>query len=143
MNHSKRGLNEPFYKWLDDVRRAIRKEKELQEKLQYYNVKLIGYKGVVYDRIGSSSTSPSEKDIVYWIEKINEVERKILSNKGNIIEYQRFINTLSINETVLISEVMRSVLSRTEMCLTINISVNTYNHIINGIIRKWGIKSGG
>ena len=72
MSHSNRGLNEPFYKWIDDVRRAMRKEKELHEKLELYNMKLIGYKGVSYDRIGSSgSRSSRDSELLYWLEKLS------------------------------------------------------------------------
>lgn len=84
MNHSKPGINDPFYKWIDEVRRAIRKEKELKEKLAYYNVKMIGYKGVVYDRIGSAGTSGVENDLYYWMDKIHSTEIELSRHKKNI-----------------------------------------------------------
>jgi len=59
------------------TKRAIRKEKELLEKLEYYNVKIVGYKGVSYDRIGSSGSGKGDKELLYWLEKIDQVEEQL------------------------------------------------------------------
>ena len=99
MNRSKPGLNEPFYKWLDDVRRAIRKEKELLEKLEFYNMKFVGYKGVNYERIGTSSSSGSgDKELLYWLEKIDFIEMEIKFHKLIIYEYYAFHSILNERE---------------------------------------------
>lgn len=96
MSHSNRGLNEPFYKWIDDVRRAMRKEKELQEKLEFYNMKLIGYKGVSYDRIGSSgSRSSGDSELMFWLDKINEVEYKMSFNQRILNQEIEFSSNLN------------------------------------------------
>jgi len=95
MSHSNRGLNEPFYKWIDDVRRAMRKEKELQEKLEFYNMKLIGYKGVSYDRIGSSgSRSSGDTELLYWLDKIVYIENIIKKNQKLLKCAKDFYNSL-------------------------------------------------
>ena len=100
MSHSNRGLNEPFYKWIDDVRRAMRKEKELQEKLEFYNMKLIGYKGVSYDRIGSSgSRSSGDSELLYWLDKIEQLDSIILHN-SNVIKKSLEFQRLLINDEV-------------------------------------------
>ena len=100
MSHSNRGLNEPFYKWVDDVRRAMRKEKELQEKLEFYNMKLIGYKGVSYDRIGSSGTrSTGDGELLYWLDKIDQLNLIILHN-SDVIKKSLEFQKLLINEEV-------------------------------------------
>lgn len=100
MSHSNRGLNEPFYKWIDDVRRAMRKEKELQEKLEFYNMKLIGYKGVSYDRIGSSGTrSTGDGELLYWLDKIDQLNLIILHN-SDVIKKSLEFQKLLINEEV-------------------------------------------
>ncbi len=106
MNHSKTGINEPFYKWLDDVRRAMRKEKELQEKLKLYERKMISCKGVSYDRIGSTSTSPNEKDLLYWIEKINETEKMLKLNLYFTTRYYVFYNLLSETQRIILSSML-------------------------------------
>lgn len=105
MSHSNRGLNEPFYKWIDDVRRAMRKEKELQEKLEFYNMKLIGYKGVSYDRIGSSgSRSSGDSELLYWIDKIDLVEKQIERYSNIILKYNDFKKSFSIKEASILDE---------------------------------------
>jgi hypothetical protein len=106
MSHLKPGLNEPFYKWLDEVRKAIRKEKELKEKLAYYNVKLIGYKGVVYDRIGSAGTAGGEKDLYYWMDKIRRIEIKLNLVSTIIAEYHALVVALDEMHRLFLNEVI-------------------------------------
>ena len=43
MKNSRTSLNKPFYDWIKEVREANKKIEELEDKLYYYNVKLIGY----------------------------------------------------------------------------------------------------
>ena len=107
MSHSNRGLNEPFYKWIDDVRRAMRKEKELLEKLEFYNMKLIGYKGVSYDRIGSSgSRSSGDSELLFWLDKIDKTEKQIALNNHVINEFKSFVQELNITESIIINELL-------------------------------------
>ena len=102
MSHSNRGLNEPFYKWIDDVRRAMRKEKELQEKLEFYNMKLIGYKGVSYDRIGSSgSRSSGDSELLYWLDKIDKTQVAITSFEKVINGHKQLLCELNTIEIVV------------------------------------------
>jgi hypothetical protein len=98
MSHSRTGLNAPFYEWIDDVRRAFRKEKELLGKLEYYNVKFIGYKGINYGQIITNPMPSSDKDMLYWLDKIDETERKLLMVRKLLMQYERFIETLSDRE---------------------------------------------
>jgi hypothetical protein len=89
MSPSKTGLNAEFYKWIDDVRRAIRKEKELREKLRYYERKSIGCNATSYDRIGPQSTA-SRQDIYVWLEKIEETKERIDGCNIFINQYHLF-----------------------------------------------------
>lgn len=129
MNHSKPGLNEPFYKWLDEVRKAIRKEKELKEKLAYYNVKLIGYKGVVYDRIGSVGTSGSEKDLYYWMDKIRGIDEKLVQVNRIITKFRDLIGALDDSHRNVILEVMNF---QKPSCKR-----STHYGLLRDIIRMW------
>ncbi|MBU1142529.1 MAG: hypothetical protein KKH92_02670 [Firmicutes bacterium] len=133
MNHSNRGLNEPFYKWIDDVRRAMRKEKELQEKLEFYNMKLIGYKGVSYDRIGSSgSRSSGDSELLFWLDKISTLEQKITANQIIISEKTRFLNDLNNDEKLVFIKNMLN--TEGSDLLPMSIKIKT---IRLSIIRKW------
>ena len=127
MSHSNRGLNEPFYKWIDDVRRAMRKEKELQEKLEFYNMKLIGYKGVSYDRIGSSgSRSSGDSELLYWLDRINLTESRIEKNYKIINDFGVFIDTLRLNE----KDVINTIIANNKVSLS-------DSRIVNILARKW------
>ncbi len=133
MSHSNRGLNEPFYKWTDDVRRAMRKEKELQVKLDFYNMKLIGYKGVSYDRIGSSgSRSSGDSEILFWLDKISTLEQKITANQIIISEKTRFLNDLNNDEKLVFIKNMLN--TEGSDLLPMSIRIKT---IRLSIIRKW------
>jgi len=137
MNHLKPGLNEPFYKWLDDVRRAIRKEKELKEKLAYYNVKLIGYKGVIYDRIGSAGTAGSEKNMYYWMDKIDETRKLLSFTLEQIKGLDEFSKILSNNER----QVLENELSHNRFGFTSGkMNRTSVNSIKMNIARKWAAK---
>jgi len=135
MSHSNRGLNEPFYKWIDDVRRAIRKEKELQEKLEFYNMKLIGYKGVSYDRIGSSgSRSSGDSELLYWLDKIEKTEKSTSVFQKILDEFKLLVSTLNDTETIVINNL---VLKKTQDSI---IQIMTKSHryqIINKIVVNW------
>ncbi len=139
MNHSKRGLNEPFYKWLDDVRRAIRKEKELQEKLQYYNVKLIGYKGVVYDRIGSSSTAVSDKDILFWIDRMDETLKSLELYQLTVNTAKTFSNRLSSQHQIVFWHLIGNC-KAVNIALEMEVSSQRVYQVINDIISIWRTK---
>lgn len=134
MSHSNRGLNEPFYKWIDDVRRAIRKEKELQEKLEFYNMKLIGYKGVSYDRIGSSgSRSSGDSELLYWLDKIELVEFSIIEQRAVICKYNEFKLLLtSVENSLLENKIMQ--LSENFDC---SVSRSMKHKYFNSIAKKW------
>jgi len=136
MSHSNRGLNEPFYKWIDDVRRAIRKEKELQEKLEFYNMKLIGYKGVSYDRIGSSgSRSSGDSELMYWIDKIELVENSLVEQKAVIRKYNEFNLILTSLERRLLEEKIMQVSENFGNSLSRSLK----HQYFNIIVRKWKI----
>ncbi len=131
MSHSNRGLNEPFYKWIDDVRRAMRKEKELQEKLEFYNMKLIGYKGVSYDRIGSSgSRSSGDGELLYWLDKMDIIEKQVLNNNKIISSYYSFLSKITCDEILLLKQLI------IENKVNIFSKSEKYNKI-NIMIRKW------
>jgi len=85
----------------------MRKEKELQEKLGFYNMKLIGYKGVSYDRIGSSgSRSSGDSELLFWMDKIDKTEKRITLNNHVINEFKSFAQKLNITESDIINELV-------------------------------------
>jgi len=137
MSHSNRGLNEPFYKWIDDVRRALRKEKELQEKLEFYNMKLIGYKGVSYDRIGSSGTrSSGDSELLFWLDKIVYIEKNIENNQKLLKRAKDFYHSLDhINRMTFLFLLHETRLI--DFMHLINMSRSRVYKIIDAISIKW------
>lgn len=139
MSHSNRGLNEPFYKWIDDVRRAMRKEKELQEKLEFYNMKLIGYKGVSYDRIGSSgSRSSGDSELLYWLDKIDKVEESIMLNKRIVNDYKLLVDKLDSIENDILNEILDNRINKN---VTKPMTKSHRYQIINKIVVNWMIQN--
>ena len=135
MSHLNRGLNEPFYKWIDDVRRAMRKEKELQEKLEFCNMKLIGYKGVSYDRIGSSgSRSSGDSELLYWLDKIDEAEKTIAVYRKILDEYKFLVSTLNDTETIVINDLVK--VNTQNPIMQLMTKSHRYQ-IINKIVVNW------
>lgn len=136
MNHSKYGLNEPFYKWIDEVRRALRKEKELLEKLEYYNVKFMGYKGVNYGGLPGGGRIKGDEDMLYWLDKIDCVERELSSLQPIIEKYNVFLNTLDPNHKTVLLSVIEGSLASKNCSEKLNVSKQKYYDMINQIVRK-------
>ncbi|OHE33790.1 MAG: hypothetical protein A2221_00650 [Tenericutes bacterium RIFOXYA2_FULL_36_32] len=105
----------------------MRKEKELQEKLEFYNMKLIRYKGVSYDRIGSSgSRSSGDSELLYWLDKIDLVEKQIKRYSNIILKYNDFKKSVGIKEALTLDEWISGVVH------------NKSNRIdVNKIVRSW------
>lgn len=137
MNQSKTGLNESFYKWIDQVRRSKRKQYELQEKLDFYNMKLIGYKGVSYEYTGSAVIDArGDETLLYWLDKINEVEVSIDNNEKILKEFKRFKSTLKQE----LREVLLAIIERKNIQVVLDelsIKRSSYNQKKEEVIRLW------
>ena len=142
MNHSKYGLNAPFYKWLDDVRRAIRREQELLQKHEYYNVKFMGYQGISYDRIGSNTKNDSKGDqnLLYWLDKLDEVERQISINHDAVDSYYRLTGYLDGFEVEIIRLLCEGKTTKSMIVFHLDISIEKYDKLLNRAIRKWELE---
>ena len=137
MNQSKTGLNDSFYKWIDQVRRSKRKLSELQDKLEYYKVKLIGYRGISYDQIGSGTSNKNgDENLLYWIDKINQVEDEIEINNEVLRKYENFKNSLKDELKIILgSHIERSnVLVILE---ELGLKRSSYNQKKEEVIRLW------
>ena len=107
MNQSRTGLNDSFYKWIDQVRRSKRKLPELQEKLRFYNMKFIGYNGVSYEFSGSKSgNSKGDENLLYWMDKIDAVNKEIQILDEIIRKYDDFFETLNVIEQKVLTQLV-------------------------------------
>jgi hypothetical protein len=137
MSHSRTTLNAPFYEWIDEVRRAFRKEKELLDKLEYYNVKFIGYKGINYGQIITNPMPRNDKDMLYWLDKIDETERKLLSIRKLLMQYEKFIETLSDKEKFILRNKCESLKENENQKEKKQLSKSLQYKSVNQIIRQW------
>jgi len=137
MSHLRTTLNAPFYEWIDEVRRAFRKEKELLGKLEYYNVKFIGYKGISYGQIITSPMPRNDKDMLYWLDKTDEVERKLLSVRKLLMQYEQFIETLSDKEKFILRNKCENLKEHENQKEKKQLSKTLQYKSINQIIRQW------
>lgn len=95
MKQLKSSLNANFYKWIKRVRNADDKINELEDKLDYYNSKLIGYKSPSFDEHIKGSNTYSDKWLLHWIFKISDTEDEIKSLKQLKLDYKRFRRDLT------------------------------------------------
>jgi hypothetical protein len=115
----------------------MRKEKELQEKLEFYNMKLIGYKGVSYDFIGSSgSRSSGDSELLFWLDKIVIIENQIRQANQKLSEYKLVIKKLNdIQKTVLESIINNQWIEKIK--IEIKQSRSRVYQIIDEIVISW------
>jgi len=133
----KTGLNAPFYKWIDDVKKAIRHKRELEEKLEYYQSRLTGYQAVVYDSIGSSSSRNNVEDnLLFIIGKIDSIEFKMEEVAFAINRYLLFKEKLMEKEQLLLELLVETNMSITDISFRMIISKSRVYDILNSIIRK-------
>lgn len=129
----KTGSKTSFYKWIDDIKKAYRHRTELEEKLQFYETRLIGYNAVTYDSIGSSSTKNNVEDnLLYVIGKIDKVKSKIDKAQKLIDQYNSFKSKLKQQEALVLEYLVETTLSKNEISLMMHISRSrVYNISIN------------
>jgi len=131
----KNGSKEAFYKWIDDVKKAFRHKTELEEKLRYYERRLVGYNAVTYDSIGSDSRKNNvEENLLYTIGKIEKVKSKIRKANSIVLEYQEFKENLKEQERQLLNNFVELNLSIGEVATSMKISRSRVYNILLAII---------
>ncbi|MBI9008708.1 MAG: hypothetical protein JEZ05_01640 [Tenericutes bacterium] len=138
----KTGLNAPFYKWIDDVKKAYRHKRELEEKLEYYQSRLTGYQAVVYDSIGSSSSRNNVEDnLLYIIGKIDETQCKMQESTNVINNYKSFKGQLCGNEVEVLELLIETDLLKSTIGLRLEISKSRLFQVINELSRKFNLSN--
>lgn len=132
------GSKTSFYKWIDDIKKAYRHKTELDEKLQFYETRLIGYNAVTYDSIGSSSTKNNVEDnLLYVIGKIDKVKARLDKAQKLIDEYKSFKSKLKPQEALVLEYLVETSLSKTEIANKINISKSRIYQIAKNLYLKY------
>lgn len=132
------GSKTSFYKWIDDIKKAYRHRNELEEKLQFYESRLIGYNAVTYDSIGSSSTKNNvEENLLYVIGKIDKVNAKLDKAQKLIDEYNRFKSKLKLQESLVLEYLVETSLSKSEIAYTLHLSRSRIYVITMNIVKTF------
>lgn len=117
------GSKTSFYKWIDDIKKAYRHRTELEEKLQFYETRLIGYNAVTYDSIGSSSTKNNvEENLLYVIGKIDKIKARLDKAQKLIDEYISFKNKLKPQESLVLEYLVETSLNKRDIAARIKVS---------------------
>ncbi len=131
------GSKTSFYKWIDDIKKAYRHKNELEEKLQFYETKLIGYNAVTYDSIGSSTTKNNvEENLLYVIGKIDNVKAKLDKAQKLIDEYISFKRKLKSLEALVLEYLVETSFSKSVIANRIKASRSRVFQIIDNIDNK-------
>jgi hypothetical protein len=141
MSHSRTTLNAPFYEWIDEVRRAFRKEKELLGKLEYCNVKFIGYKGINYGQIITNLMPRNDKDMLYWLDKIDETEWKLVNVRKIILEHNELKKVVCNKDSIIIDFLIEDNTSLESLLLLLNMSKKQYYKRISKLSKIIAITS--
>jgi hypothetical protein len=133
MNHSKPGLNAPFYQWIRQVRRAFEKQEELEKKLKFYEMKSIGCSAVSYDIVRVGSSMQNDEKALSWSCKIEEVKRDLAVAKKTIDEYNAFLAMLNPQEKIVLQAMIRNRYRVELIAKEMKVSRNRVYEMINGI----------
>lgn len=132
----KNGSKTDFYKWIDDIKKAYRHKEELEEKLKFYESRLVGYNAVTYDHVGSGSKKNNvESNLLYVIDKIEKVNKDIQRCKSMIEKYTKFKDSLNIQQSYIISSLVESNLTKIEMANHLSISRSRVYGVIDNLVK--------
>lgn len=130
----KNGSKTDFYKWIDDVKKAYRHKEELEEKLKFYESRLVGYNAVTYDHVGSGTKKNNvESNLLYVIDKIDKVNNNIQRCKIIIERYNNFKNSLNSKQSHVLTSLVETNMSRTEIAKLMKLSRSRFYQLINQI----------
>lgn len=87
--------------WVNRIKRYEAELPMLYQKLEYLEVKSIGYNSPSFEPRLSSNGSGSFKGIDYWLEKIDVCERKIKHYEDEIRKYHDFVGSLDDLERII------------------------------------------
>jgi DNA-directed RNA polymerase specialized sigma subunit len=126
-----------FYKWIDDIKKAYRHKAELEEKLAYYESRLVGYNAVTYDSISSGSNRNHVEDkLLFVIDKIEKVKSKLRNKENQIDNYLSFKSNLTEQEGKVLEYLVEMSLSKIEIAKSTGVSKTRLYDIIFSIKSK-------
>lgn len=104
----------------------------LYEKLEFYEVKMIGYNSPSFEpRYGCSSPSHLS-NLDYWLEKVWIVEKQIRKIEKEINEFNKFVLELDLIEQQIVNDLINSI-PLTTTIKNLNIVRTTYYYYLRKI----------
>lgn len=82
---------------------------QLYEKLEYYEVKMIGYNSPSFEPRYSSSSPSHLRNLDYWLEKVWVVENQINKIEKEIKEFNKFVLGLDPIEQLIVKDLIEYV----------------------------------
>src|SRR5690554_1469661 len=101
----------------------------LYEKLEYYEVKMIGYNSPSFEPRYSSSSPSHLSNLDYWLEKVWVVENQISKMEKEIKEFEEFVSKLDPIEQQIVKDLVEYIPIKT-IIKKLNISRITYYYYI-------------
>jgi hypothetical protein len=98
-------------------------------------VKFIGYQGISYCQVITNPMPRSDKDMLYWLDKIDKTERKLISIRKFLVQFDLFYETLSEIERLYLSQKWQ-VFNLADNQKNEKISTMDYARL-NRLIRAW------
>lgn len=127
-------------KWVSKIRRYEYEIPRLYEKLEYLEVKSIGYNSPSFAPRISSNASSCGFGIDYWLEKIDECEREIRYKVKEIKKYYNFLERLDKFDKDIFVDYLYYGSPPKEICVKYNINRTKLYDLINRLTRNSFIK---
>lgn len=134
----KNTLNESFNRWIREIQSIEVKKKDLNEKLNFYNMKLGSCKGVNYENVKTSKTYNNGDGIILWLSKIEEVENQVKELDKIYDIYLSFKLTLTNNEQIVLEGIV-SRKSAVNIASILKVSKQRIYDVKHTICRKLGL----
>lgn len=120
-------------KWVSKIRSYEYEIPRLYDKLEYLEVKSIGYNSPSFEPRISSSHSSNYKGFDYWLGLIDECERKIKLYETEMDKYYKFRDSLSDLEQTILHEYFYIGLPPREIIKNISMKRYQFYNYINKI----------
>lgn len=113
---------------------------KLDLELKFCNSKLMGCSGITYDSIRTSNSISTNDKILFWLIKIEEVEKEIIELKQKIIPLNSLVADLSNQEQQVMELLIMNRHRGDFIADRLGVSRNRIYDIKNSIIKKWNTR---
>lgn len=133
---SKKNSKNSLKRWVLSIKYYEYELPNLYDKLEYLEVKSIGYNSPSFSPRISSSHSSNYKGFDYWLGLIDECERKIELYETEIEKYYKFKDSLSTLEQTILHEYFYKGLPPRDIIYNKPIKRYVLYNLINSLSKK-------